>query len=159
MINNLSHPVNNSVNDFIDREFCSVRYSSIDDAVKLVKRIGRNGQLAKADVKTAFRLIRVFPGDFDQFGFTFQNKFYFDKCLPMGGCALFEKFSSALHCQTEIRSENRNIQHYLDDFLFGGEANTSECQKTLSCFREVCSSWEVPLAEDKTLSQLKFLHF
>ena len=30
MIHNLSHPINNSVNDFIDSEFCTVRYSSID---------------------------------------------------------------------------------------------------------------------------------
>jgi hypothetical protein len=28
MIHNLSYPCNNSVNDFIDHEFCSVRYSS-----------------------------------------------------------------------------------------------------------------------------------
>ena len=124
----MSHPINNSVNDFIDREFCSVRYSSIDDAVKLVKRIGKNGQLAKADVKSAFRLFLVFPEDFDQLVFTFQNKFLFYKGLSMGAsvsCAIFEKFSSALHWQTEILSENRNIQHNLDDFLFGGEANTS----------------------------------
>ena len=40
MIHNLSHPMHNSVNDFIDSEFCSVRYANIDDAVKLVKRIG-----------------------------------------------------------------------------------------------------------------------
>lgn len=162
LIHNLSYPMNNSVNDFIDRDFCSVRYSSIDDAVKLVKRIGQNGLLAKADVKSAFRLIRVFPGDFDQLGFTFQNKFYFDKCLPMGAsisCAIFEKFSTALHWQTEIRSENRNIQHYLDDFLFGGEANTLQCQKTLSTFREVCSSWGVPLAEDKTVEPTEILTF
>jgi hypothetical protein len=60
--------MHNSVNDFIDSEFCSVRYANIDDAVKLVKRIGRNGKLAKADVKSAFRLLRVSPGDFDQLG-------------------------------------------------------------------------------------------
>jgi hypothetical protein len=83
MIHNLPHPMHNSVNDFIDSEFCSVRYANIDDAVKLVKRIGRNGKLAKADVKSAFRLLRVSPGDFDQLGFCFENKYYFDKCLHL----------------------------------------------------------------------------
>jgi hypothetical protein len=34
LIHNLSQPAENSVNDFIDSKFCSVRYSSIDDAVK-----------------------------------------------------------------------------------------------------------------------------
>jgi len=61
----------------------------------------------------------------------FKNKHYFDKCLPMGAsisCSLFEKFSTALHwCKKKkINSGNRNILHYLDDFLFGGEANTLE---------------------------------
>ena len=41
MIHNLSYPCNNSVNDIIDHEFCSVRYSSIDDAVKIIQRLGR----------------------------------------------------------------------------------------------------------------------
>jgi hypothetical protein len=50
LIHNLSQPAENSVNDFIDSKFCSVRYSSIDDAVRLVKRIGHAGRLAKADV-------------------------------------------------------------------------------------------------------------
>ena len=42
LIHNLSFPPNNSVNDFIDREHCSVKYSSIDDAVKMIHDLGRN---------------------------------------------------------------------------------------------------------------------
>ena len=52
MIHNLSKPAEHSVNDFINSKFCSVRYSSIDDAVGLVKRFGHAGRLAKADVKS-----------------------------------------------------------------------------------------------------------
>ena len=140
LIHNLSHPNQNSVNDFIDSKFCTVRYSSIDDAVQMVKRIGNAGKLAKADVKSAFRLLRVSPSDFDQLGFVFDNKYYFDKCLPMGAsisCSIFEKFSSALHWFTEVRSGNENNLHYLDDFLFGGEAKTSVCQQTLDIFLEI----------------------
>ena len=74
-------------------------------------------------------------------------------------CAIFEKFSSALHWLTEKRSGNRNIQHYLDDFLFGGEANTLQCQKSLSIFCEVCNLWGVPLAEDKTVEPTEVLTF
>ena len=95
LIHNLSQPAENSVNDFIDSKFRSVRYSSIDDAVRLVKRIGHAGRLAKVDVKSAFRLLRVSPSDFDHLGFIFNNKYHYDKCLPMGAsisCSLFEKF-------------------------------------------------------------------
>ena len=72
LIHNLFQPAENSVNDFIDSKFCSVRYSSIDDAVRLVKRIGHAGRLAKPDVKSAFRLLRVSPSDFDQLGSIFN---------------------------------------------------------------------------------------
>jgi hypothetical protein len=56
-----------------------VRYSSIDDAVKIIQRLGRGAKLSKCDIKSAFRLLRIFPGDFDQLGFVFQDKYYFDK--------------------------------------------------------------------------------
>ena len=86
LVLNLSYPLNNSVNDFIDKQFCTVRYSSVDEAVRMVQSLkpGALLALAKADVKSAFRLLKIWPGDFDQLGFTFDGKFYFDKCLPMG---------------------------------------------------------------------------
>jgi hypothetical protein len=53
-------------------------------------------------------------------------------------CSLFEKFSSALHWNTEFCSQDKNIIHYLDDFLFGGEGNTTQCFDTLTTFQKVC---------------------
>ena len=120
-----------------------MRYLSIDDAVRLVKRIGH----AKADAKSAFPLLRVSPSDFDQLGFIFNNKCYYDKCLPMGAsisCCLFEKFSTALHWFTEIKSGNENILHYLDDFLYGGETNTSTCKETLDTFDTIRMELRLP---------------
>jgi hypothetical protein len=74
-------------------------------------------------------------------------------------CSLFEKFSTALHWFTEIKSGNENILHYLDDFLFGAEANTSTCKETLDTFRDICSMWGVPLAEDKAVEPVEVLTF
>jgi hypothetical protein len=87
----------------------------------------------------------VFPGDFDQLGFMFDDKYYFDKCLPMGAsisCVLFEKCSTALHWFTETRTGNRDILHYLDDFLFRGEADSTRCKDTLLEFKGVCELWQ-----------------
>ncbi|VDI71062.1 Hypothetical predicted protein [Mytilus galloprovincialis] len=74
-------------------------------------------------------------------------------------CSLFEKFSTALHWVTELTSGNSNILHYLDDFLFGGEANSPTCQETLETFKKICSDWGVPLAEDKTVQPTEILTF
>jgi hypothetical protein len=37
------------------------------DAIDMINRIGKGGKLAKTDIKSAFRLLRVSPSDFDQF--------------------------------------------------------------------------------------------
>jgi hypothetical protein len=120
LIHNLSHLSENSLNDFIDPEFCSVRYADIDDAVEMIKRIGKGDMLAKADIKSAFRLLKVAPSDFDHLGFRFEGKYYFDKCPPMGAsisCSIFETFSTALHWFTELQCHSKNILHYLEDFF------------------------------------------
>ena len=80
----MSFPEHGSVNDFIDKEFCSVKYSTIDDAIKMIHKLGNNAKLAKCDIKFAFRLLRLSAGDFDLMGFTFENQDFLDKCLPMG---------------------------------------------------------------------------
>lgn len=162
LIHNLSFPINHSVNDFIDKQYCSVKYSSIDDAVNMIHRLKKNTLLAKCDVKSAFRLLRLSPGDFDLMGFKFENQYFFDKCLPMGASissALFESFSTALHWVVQQQSKNDNILHYLDDFLFGGEAQTSQCHDTLKCFQDSCKLWGVPLAEEKTVEPTEVLIF
>jgi hypothetical protein len=162
LIHNLSHPSENSLNDFIDPECCSVRYAGIDDALVMIKRIGKGGMLAKADIKSTFRLLKMAPSDFDQLGFRFERKYYFDKCLPMGAsisCSIFENFSTALHWFTELQCHNKNILHYLDDFLLGGPAESPLCQIILDTFRDVCKTWGVPLAEDKTVEPVQILTF
>ena len=99
LVLNLSYPPNNSVNDFMDEHLCTVRYSSVDEAVRMVQNLKPGALLAKIDVKSAFRLLKIWPGDFDHLGFTFDGTFYFDKSLPMEAsvsCSLFEKCTTAL---------------------------------------------------------------
>ena len=108
-----------------------------------------------------FRL-RLHPSDFDLMGFKFKKQYYFDKYLPIGAsisCALFERFSTALHWFVEQKCKNGNILHYLDDFLFGGKAETSDCSDTLQTFQLCCKTWGVPLAEEKTVEPTENLVF
>ena len=99
VIHHLSYPTKNSVNDYIDDALCSVNYTKFDEAISMVHRLGRDVFLAKSDIKSAFRLLPIWPGDFELPGFKFDNCYYFDKCLPFGcsiSCSAFEKFSSFL---------------------------------------------------------------
>ena len=126
-------PEHGSVNDFIDKEFCSAKYSTIDDAIKMSHKLGKNAKLAKWDIKSAFRLLSLSPGDFDLMEFKFENQYFVDKCLSIS-CSLFDKFSTAL----EQESNNDNILNYLDDFVFGEKAKTTQCCNTLKIFQKSC---------------------
>lgn len=63
LIVDLSAPANVSVNDGIERELCSVSYISIDTVVKQINLLGQGTQLAKLDIKQAYRMVPIHPTD------------------------------------------------------------------------------------------------
>ena len=58
-----------------------IKYASIDDAVRFIRRTGRGCALAKTDVKNALRLIPINPCDYDLLVLCWDDSFCFDKCL------------------------------------------------------------------------------
>jgi hypothetical protein len=105
----------------------------------MVQRLGKNAELEKMDLKSVFRLLPVYPGDFDLLGFKIEEKCYIDKCMPMGcsvSCATFERFSTVLHWVIENKSGSKSIDNYLNDFLFGGEKGTNECKNLMLQFEK-----------------------
>ena len=165
MITHLSYPESCGVNQFIDPNLCTVQYSSFDSVVDMIAKLGKGTLLGKVDVKSAFRLIPVYPGDFDLLGFSIDGLFYIDKCLPMGcsiSCKIWETFATFLHWLTSFKSGINTLDHYLDDFIFVGEGDTENCAKLMHCFKDLTSEIGVPLAEDKTAgptTKLTYLGF
>ena len=120
LITNLSAPQGKSINEFINPEICSFYYSSFNQAVSMVRKLGLLAQISKMEISNEFRLLPIRPEDFALLGFQFLDKNYVDKFLPIGcaiSCALFEKFSSFfLHWMLQ-QSNVKTIVHYLDDFF------------------------------------------
>ena len=152
LIHHLSSPKDYSINDFIDPKLCSVQYTSFDEAVHLIQDLGKGCLLFKIDLKSAFRILPVHLDDIELLGFKFNDKFYVDKCLPMGcsiSCSLFEKFSTFLEHFIKSRMASGKLIHYLDDFL-GGDNDKPRCEAAMKCM-EQCLQWlSVPIAEEKT---------
>lgn len=99
IIHDLSYPKNNSVNTNIPKENSVVQYDTIDWVINLVQHYGPYCLMAKTDIEDAFRIIPINPSDYHLLGFSWEEKFYFDKCLPMrasSSCQLFERLSVAL---------------------------------------------------------------
>ena len=165
IIHHLSFPDNASVNDFIDPSLCSVTYTKFDKAVDIVQKLGPRSEIAKADIKHAFQLLIVKPGDLDLLCFKIYELYYYGKTMPMGGkisCATFENFSTFFEWAVKQVSGEENIIHYLDDFSFAGKSGTSDCQKRLDEFKYICNVLKVPIAEEKTegpITKLCFFRF
>ena len=79
LITHLFHPSFDSVNSYIDSEFSSVKYSTFDHAISLIQRLGKGALIGKTGLKSAFRLLPVYPGCFDLLGFKLEGNFYIDK--------------------------------------------------------------------------------
>lgn len=131
IILDLSSPVGSSVNDGIPPEFFSVRYSSFDSAVDIVRDIGSGCFMAKIDIKHAFRICPVHPSDWPLLGYKWLGRYYCDVRLPFGSRSspfIFNTFADAL-CWILIHKFGLSgLVHYLDDF-FVCASSFVECQR------------------------------
>ena len=162
LISHLSYPPSNGINAFIDPKFCTVKYTSFDRVVEMLSQLGKGAEMGVIDIKSAFRLLRVYPGDFDLLGFQIEGKYYIDKCLPMGcaiSCNIFEQFSTFLHWLVEKKSGMKTLDHYLDDFFFAGQKHSNYCKNLMNCFLDICHELGIPIAQDKLVGPVTNLIF
>ena len=161
VILDLSSPLGYSVNDAIDRDDYSVSYSSFDDAVNLVRKLGPNCFMAKLDIKHAFRLCPVHPDDWHLLGYKWGERFYFDVVLPFGGRSspfIFNTFADLLQWILVIIFLIINLLHYLDDF-FTAERLIHDCLGNIDLIKDVFSQLGVPLAPDKLVGPSQVLTY
>ena len=151
MIMHLSAPNMLSINDGINKEDYSLHYSSIDDATRLVAKLGRNCFLAKIDLKSAFRLIPIATSDWELLGIRWRDSYYVDKQLPFGlrsAPFLFNQLASALHWILSNNYQLSNLIHYLDDFLIL-ERTCTKCQQSKHTMINLCHRLQIPLSWEK----------
>ena len=154
IIHDLSFPPKESVNDSIPASYKSVSYEGIRRIVDLVAQLGRGALLAKADIQEAYRILPVHPSQYYLLGFAWDDKFYYDKRLPMGAatsCATFEQVSVALQWILEKHFNVVTVSHIMDDFIFLGPAATSTCSTYLRIFEQLTSRLNIPLNSKKTV--------
>ena len=126
LILDLSLPKGFSVSDDINPEWCSMSYVTVEDAAKIVTCLGRRTQLAKVDIKSAYRIIPVHPEDRLLLGMQWENKLYIDAALPFGlrsAPKIFSAVGEVLEWRARFEGATR-VLHYLDDFLMISPAVT-----------------------------------
>ncbi|VDI10949.1 Hypothetical predicted protein [Mytilus galloprovincialis] len=157
LIHHLSYPdkKSNSVNAGISDESAAVHYAGIHEAINEIKQLRSHKYqvfLSKTDVRSAFRILPVNPSDYELLGFKWNNKFYYDCCLPMGcrtSCKIFEEFSTALEWIALTKLGITSMVHILDDFLIIEKSKEDAISK-LKAFVNLCEDLGVPLSAEKT---------
>ena len=157
----LSCPSGSSVNDGINPSLASVCYASVDNAVEIIRSLGKGALLTKFDLKVAYRIVPVHPADHHKLGITREGATFVDRCLPFGlrsapkiFSAISESLAWVFGCYGLISQV-----HYLDDFLFL-EPPGRTSSPIISLVSSICSTLGVPLAVHKTegpSTGLKFL--
>ena len=128
-IMNLSFPSGLSVNDGIQKDKFSLSYVTVDNAIDIILSLGPGCLLTKIDIQKAFRQVPVHPSNWNLLGFSFNNAFYIDRVLSMGGRSSPAIFNSIAVAAEWICCNNyhlKNMIHLLDDFLLVEVSSTKK---------------------------------
>ena len=88
-----------------------------------INLLGQGTQLAKLDIKQAYRMVPIHPTDRLLLPIKWRGETFIDKALPFGlrsAPLIFTAIADALQFMMEARGANP-VLHYLDDFVTLGE--------------------------------------
>ena len=162
-----------SVNANTPDYLCKVSYPDFSEAILSCMLEGKNCNLGKSDMRSAFRNLGISKRDWHllimKAKSPIDGKWYFfvDKCLPFGAkisCKKFQDFSNSVahivKWKLNLPKEKR-ITNYLDDFLFVALLAWA-CNYQIQTFLEICGAIKFPISLEKTFwasSRMTFLGF
>lgn len=161
LILDLSHPTGFSVNDGIDTGMCSLKYTTVEEAVSRIVDCGRGTLLAKVDIQHAYRNIPVHPDDRLLLGMSWDGELLMDTVLPFGlrsAPMIFSAVADSLEWIFQHEGVTCSM-HYLDDFLTMGLPQSQECAGNLERIQRVCHHLGVPLKIEKVEGPTTVLTF
>ena len=147
---NEKHP---SINSLIEKDSFSLSYTTIDDAVSVITKLGVNSTMCKVDVASAFKILPIKPSQWRYYGFQWQNKIYYFQKLAFGCRSspfLFTQLSKAISWIATHKYGIQHILYLLDDFLTIDPPG-SDSKATMSMLCKLFSDLSIPLNTDKTM--------
>ena len=147
------------MNDGIQPKYCSLSYVTVDEIASQAFTLGRGTLLAKADIKSAYRLVPVHPDDRLLLAICWRDTIFIDTMLPFGlrsAPKIFNALADAL--EWVLRSAGiQHVFHYLDDFIILGTPSSSQYESDFHRFRITCEHLGVPLAPHMLVGPTTFL--
>lgn len=165
LILDLSAPHNDdsclSVNDMIDKDLCSMSYVKIDDAIKVILKLGKNSTMCKFDISDAFKICPYMPSQWPLFCFKWESLYYFYVRLTFGcrsSPKIFDNISQAVCYIAENNFKVKNIFHLLDDFLVVDHPN-DDGERSMAIMMTIFKRLNIPIAKHKTEGPVTCLEY
>ena len=147
IVNDLSCPAGQSVNNAFSKELYTCSYDSIDQAISYLKSFGPNALISKLD--HAFHLILVDPCDWEILGSIWplvmsdgstRTGYFLDMLLPFGlwsSPALFLKFVNGLRYTMALHGTPLELPPMF--WACGPPAPSAACSSSLNVMLRTCA--------------------
>ena len=115
-----SQPLPISVNGGIDPDLCSVSYTTLNHAAKVLHDSGPDSEFVAADAAEAFRIIPMAESEWPLLGLSWENQVYLETRLVFGTMpapAIYQCLTSFIAWLLVVLLLVPNASAYLDDFL------------------------------------------
>lgn len=155
---NDTHP---SLNELISREEFSLSYVTIDDAIRLIKKLGKGALMCKVDLMDAFKNLNVAEHLWPYQGIKWNNKYYFYTRLVFGSRSspkIFDNVSMAICWILKNNYNVENVLHLLHDFLTI-DRPLFLADRTMAILTMVFNKLGLPLSDKKTAGPSTVLEY
>lgn len=152
---------NQSVNEMIDKELCSLSYVRVDDAIEIIKELGRGTTMCKTDISDAFKLMPIRPDQWHMHCIKWREKYFFYTQLVFGSrssAKIFDTLSKAVCWVAQNNYGIKYILHLLDDFLTL-EHPDNPGQRNMDILFDIFNKLNIPMALHKTIGPVKVIEF
>ena len=165
LIVDLSAPHDNehhqSINNLISKEDFSLSYVKVDDAIKIIQKLGCGSWLCKTDITDAFKLLPIHPSLWHLYGIFWKGQYFFYTRLAFGSRSspkIFDYLSQAICWIVNKNYGISHILHYLDDFLTIDPPEV-EADRTMSLLSMVFNRLSIPISKPKTIGPVQKLDY
>ena len=153
LIVDLSCPPQLSVNDGIEEDPCSLRYASLDNALRLIIIwVLDVSQLVKLNLKDAYRVILMHPDNQHLLAVSWNGEVYMDRSLPFSLRSEPKIFTAMADTMTWALFSRgiRFVLYYLDDFLLIGPPESREVSQVKEIATTIFGELGAPIVSQKT---------
>lgn len=154
-------PGHTSLNDLIDKDSFSLSYVKLDDAIKIINKLGHKVLLCKTDITDAFKQVPIHPSLWPFHGVKWEGKYYFFTRLVFGSRSSPKIFDTLSKAITWIAINNYDLPHtlhLLDDFLSVIPHNM-DGNAAMVRLKSLFKLLNIPLSEIKTLGPAFILEY